>query len=76
MSSIFEREPGVWCGPNIRCANAENGKWIDGLNTFVETWDRQGFVHKENYAALFLTTTTTTPLPDSEESTQAQNQPN
>ena len=67
---MFARQPGVWCGPNIRCRTlpgpveeiqappAEDGLWIDGLNTFVDKGDRQGFVHKENFDKVFNTTTT------------------
>lgn len=68
---MHPRQPGIWCGPNIRCAGhegdpkdiaappAENGRWIDGVNTFVDKGDRQGFAHKENYDLVFTTTTTT-----------------
>lgn len=61
---MYPRVTGKWCGPNIRCGTsvnleevqrppAEEGKWVDGHNTFVETGGRQGLVHRENYDALF-----------------------
>lgn len=65
MSTMYSRQTGTWCGPGIRCGDlgksleevqrppADEGKWIDGHNTFIETGDRQGLVHRENYDALF-----------------------
>ena len=64
MSVIHKRNPGIYCGPGILCQNskgqelnsipnppAENGKWVDGFNTFIDK--KQGVSHTDNFKTIF-----------------------
>ena len=68
MSSIYARQPGVFCGPGVKCQHtqgleaiedvkappAEEGLWVDGVNTLLE--GKQGERHVKNFDELFTTT--------------------
>ena len=68
MSTIYERQPSKYCGPNKQlCKNTpsevlqdvskakappEGKNWLDGINTFIKKI--QGVKHLENFEKVIL----------------------
>ena len=76
ISVIHRRQPGKFCGPGIRCKGlgdltindvknppSENGKWVDGLNTFIN--GSQGLVHIDKFKEIFPNEQSNTDIDDS-----------